>query len=141
MDVAEAQATQVTQPAEAPEPALVSFLAARDAACPSCGYNLKGVESARCPECGTRLELSLVRRSPLWGWGPFLLLAFAWLLLAGGMNTARNAMQLVALQQRQAQSASSTARMRAALQAQLTALQNQVAKDPFQGFDNGFPGS
>jgi hypothetical protein len=143
MDGAEARATQIAEepPMEAAEPALVSFLAARDAACPSCGYNLKGVESARCPECGTRLELSLIRRSPLRGWGPFLLLAFAWLLLAGGMNTARNAVQLMEQQQRQAQAANSAARMRAVLQAQLTALQNQVAKDPFEGFDNGIPGS
>lgn len=41
------------------EAALVSWLAERDAECPVCGYNLRGLRGARCPECaaGVRLEV------------------------------------------------------------------------------------
>lgn len=75
--------------------ALRAYLAGRDAPCPSCGYNLKGAESAACPECGSRLELSLARPGPGRGWVAFAALAFAWLFLAGGMNTTRNVVRLV----------------------------------------------
>jgi hypothetical protein len=33
------------------------FLAGRDAPCPGCGYNLRGLASAHCPECGAPLAL------------------------------------------------------------------------------------
>ncbi|MBL8990783.1 MAG: hypothetical protein JNJ48_04290 [Phycisphaerae bacterium] len=36
---------------------LRSFLAERDAPCPSCGYNLRGLTGSRCPECDQALEL------------------------------------------------------------------------------------
>src|SRR5690348_785690 len=76
--------------------ALVSgYLADRDEPCPRCGYNLRGVESEQCPECGERLELGLVRRRRLGGWGPFLVLALGWLVLAGGMNATREVQRLV----------------------------------------------
>jgi hypothetical protein len=75
--------------------AVRAYLAGRDAPCPSCGYNLKGVESAACPECGSRLELSLARPGPGRGWVAFAALALAWLFLAGGMNTTRNVVRLV----------------------------------------------
>ena len=45
------------------DPVLVGYLAGRDAPCPRCGYNLRGVESSRCPECGGALELTLVGSS------------------------------------------------------------------------------
>lgn len=38
---------------------LKALLARRDLACPSCGYNLRGVAGPNCPECGIRLELRL----------------------------------------------------------------------------------
>lgn len=36
---------------------LRTFLAKRDAPCPACGYNLRGLASDVCPECRQRLEL------------------------------------------------------------------------------------
>lgn len=48
----------------APDPAadaaaLISFVAIRDAACPVCNYNLRGLKEARCPECSARLHLQV----------------------------------------------------------------------------------
>lgn len=40
---------------------LVEFLGERDAACPGCGYNLRGVSAGRCPECARGLALMLER--------------------------------------------------------------------------------
>jgi hypothetical protein len=42
---------------------LRAYLAERDAPCPGCTYNLRGVTGDECPECGTRIELGLVDRS------------------------------------------------------------------------------
>src|ERR1700678_2777121 len=39
--------------------ALVDWLSIRDAPCPLCGYNLRGLASPRCPECGHSLGLSV----------------------------------------------------------------------------------
>ena len=36
---------------------LAAFLAAHDAHCPCCNYNLRGLDSTECPECGRALEL------------------------------------------------------------------------------------
>ncbi|MGA2499887.1 MAG: hypothetical protein ABSH20_19290 [Tepidisphaeraceae bacterium] len=36
---------------------LRQFLADRDMPCPSCGYNLRSLQSSRCPECGDELKL------------------------------------------------------------------------------------
>ena len=36
---------------------LPAFLAARDVACPGCGYNLGGLREPRCPECGEAIVL------------------------------------------------------------------------------------
>ncbi len=38
---------------------LTAFLSERDAACPRCGYSVKGLVDGRCPECGEGLELGL----------------------------------------------------------------------------------
>jgi len=35
---------------------LRAYLADRDAACPVCGYNLRGLDSQKCPECGATLD-------------------------------------------------------------------------------------
>lgn len=122
---------------------LVAYLAQRDTPCPHCGYNLRGVESPRCPECGGALELTLARPRRLSGWGPFLLLVFGWLLLAGGMNTARSVSTLIQERDRLAQAGNSVQRTRAALQAQISRLQKQPASlgDPFPTLlDDRFPG-
>ncbi|MEL6330410.1 MAG: hypothetical protein AAFR38_12190 [Planctomycetota bacterium] len=34
------------------------YLRDRDARCPGCGYNLRGLEEPRCPECGVELRLN-----------------------------------------------------------------------------------
>lgn len=70
---------------------LLRFLAACDAACPQCGYNLRALPSARCPECGEALRIGVGLVHPhLRGWlwlavpliasagiGVFFLLLFA----------------------------------------------------------------
>src|SRR5206468_3407523 len=42
---------------DADDRALVEFVATRDAACPVCSYNLRGLTAAVCPECSARLHL------------------------------------------------------------------------------------
>ncbi|MFM9997152.1 MAG: hypothetical protein ACKVU4_15290 [Phycisphaerales bacterium] len=39
--------------------ALIAWAATRDASCPVCGYNLRGVPRAVCPECAARLHLQV----------------------------------------------------------------------------------
>ena len=46
------------------DPLLRQFLADNNAACPGCGYNLRGVTSQICPECGTELRIDLAGRRP-----------------------------------------------------------------------------
>lgn len=41
--------------------ALARYLAERDARCPGCGYNLRGLKEGTCPECGFGLNLGAVR--------------------------------------------------------------------------------
>lgn len=41
------------------EDLLARYLADRDAACPGCGYNVRGLSSAVCPECGKQIELTI----------------------------------------------------------------------------------
>lgn len=43
---------------------LGEFLAARDFACPACGYNLRGLTSDRCPECNLELALTVRLAEP-----------------------------------------------------------------------------
>lgn len=43
---------------------LRSFIATRDAPCPACGYNLRGLTGNRCPECGRRLVLAVGTTEP-----------------------------------------------------------------------------
>lgn len=56
------------RPPEA-DPMLRSFLAERDAPCPSCGYNLRGLTGSFCPECDQALVLRVGLVEPrLAGW-------------------------------------------------------------------------
>lgn len=55
------------EPREQPRDSLLVFLADRDVACPTCGYNLRNLQSGRCPECSLELkleELSAPRGNP-----------------------------------------------------------------------------
>lgn len=44
--------------------ALVDHLADSDDACPTCGYNIRGLTSDACPECGERLVLRIWLAKP-----------------------------------------------------------------------------
>ncbi len=48
-------------PADPPPGVLAEFLATRDAPCPRCGYNLRGLSASRCPECNTEIQLGILR--------------------------------------------------------------------------------
>ena len=50
---------------------LVRWLAERNADCPVCGYNVRGLRTPQCPECAAPLELAL--RSPNQRIGPWAL--------------------------------------------------------------------
>lgn len=71
------------------DPLLLQFLASRDAICPVCRYDLRGVTTNRCPECGHALALSLggYQRFPLWWYlgfaGPVALMGFHILVMVG----------------------------------------------------------
>lgn len=41
---------------------LIRYLAAREAPCPRCGYNLHALTVPRCPECGEPMRLRIVPR-------------------------------------------------------------------------------
>ena len=124
---------------EAPDAGLVSYLATHDAECPRCRYNLRGVGASRCPECGTTLKLSLERPRRLGGWGPFLLVVFAWLLLAGSMSSARNYRSLREQQSAAAQGSARTLAVRALLAAQLASMNQQLPPAALPS-DPRFPG-
>ena len=74
--------------------ALVGFLRDRDAWCPACRYNLRGLTSPRCPECGRELRLSVGAIEPfLRAWITLVVAAcsaagvgvlFGWLVIAHG---------------------------------------------------------
>jgi hypothetical protein len=68
---------------------LETYLAGRDASCPSCGYNLRGATGSTCPECGQGIRLGLLASNPLWRRQGLMILVLLWLLLAGGMNSYR----------------------------------------------------
>jgi hypothetical protein len=65
---------------------LTQFLADRDAACPHCGYNLRGLREAECPECASPVSLTVeagyeARLAGLAVWA--LILAAIWSTLVG----------------------------------------------------------
>lgn len=47
--------------------ALTEYLAAHDAECPLCRYNLRGLHGNRCPECGHELALQVALTDPVRG--------------------------------------------------------------------------
>src|SRR5262245_37722664 len=47
---------------------LVRWLVGRDAKCPVCGYNLRGLFEPRCPECGAGIELAVASPDSKFGW-------------------------------------------------------------------------
>lgn len=73
-------------PAPGPGPALVAaYLASRDAPCPGCGYNLRGLTGSACPECGKPLELRLVGATEPEHEERAIRIALAWPLMLGIM--------------------------------------------------------
>jgi hypothetical protein len=60
---------------------LRNYLATRDAACPSCGYNLRGLSVQACPECNQEIGLRVALTEPRIGL--FLVGVVGWALGAG----------------------------------------------------------
>ncbi len=89
-------------PAPIPSHSVVlrEFLSDRDAPCPACGYNLRGLTGDRCPECSELLELrvglvhaklasfiaTLVALAAGAGFSGLLLLYFFFVILTRGRN-------------------------------------------------------
>lgn len=89
---------------------LREFLADRDAPCPGCGYNLRGLRSDRCPECSQELELRVGLAEPkmrLWllavigaaaGVGfNGLLLAYALIMIAQAWRSGSMAVRFIGI--------------------------------------------
>lgn len=85
---------EATGPAADDAALLRTFLSQRDAACPHCGYNLRGSRAEACPECGKPVRLALLGSARFAGHGLFILLALSWVVLACGMNATRKAFQV-----------------------------------------------
>lgn len=66
---------------------LHQFLADHDAACPSCGYNLRDLSQDQCPECGQAIKLHLQPAGPMARRGGLLVLVFLWLLAASAVQS------------------------------------------------------
>ncbi|MEM9419610.1 MAG: hypothetical protein AAGA25_11260 [Planctomycetota bacterium] len=62
-DSAEPHPEPVLAPADS-GPTLQDYLANREEACPSCGYNLRGLMGNTCPECGVALTLRVGLMEP-----------------------------------------------------------------------------
>jgi hypothetical protein len=62
---------------------LVRYVRDRDAQCPSCEYNLRGLREGVCPECGARLRLNVGQR---WADPGSLVLVLVPSVLAGGVG-------------------------------------------------------
>lgn len=70
---------------------LRDYLSSGRPTCPSCRYNLHGVEASSCPECGWTLQLQLKPRLetvPHWLFG---LMIYGWLAIMGIGGTIANA--------------------------------------------------
>ena len=96
LDIPAADAPAAPAPSGTPDTLLPAFLASRDVPCPSCSYNLRGVQEPVCPECGHSLELGVSGLGRGRGYLLFLLLALAWVALAGGMNATRSVLSTIA---------------------------------------------
>lgn len=75
---------------------LAIYLADRDAPCPACGYNLRGLEGARCPECGAELTLAGVKTGES-APDPFLHGVLFLLILLGATMVVASGIALVVL--------------------------------------------
>jgi hypothetical protein len=60
---------------------LREFLAERDAACPACSYNLRGLASVHCPECNQALTLRVGLMEPI---GSAYIIAIVGLAIGAG---------------------------------------------------------
>lgn len=60
---------------------LREFLAANDAACPVCGYNLRGLSASTCPECNAPLALGVTSENL--SIGPWVLAIVSFAMAAG----------------------------------------------------------
>lgn len=60
---------------------LREFLAANDAACPVCGYNLRGLLASTCPECNAPLALGVTSENL--SIGPWVLAIVSFAMAAG----------------------------------------------------------
>jgi hypothetical protein len=83
---------------------LRTWLLDRDEPCPSCAYNLRGLNSDRCPECGNQLRLSVSLVEPYikaWialitavlppaGFGLFIIIGFCYLAAHGDLPRWRD---------------------------------------------------
>jgi hypothetical protein len=71
----------VPPPAPEPDSLLSTFLSARDAECPVCSYNLRGLKGGACPECNAELHLQVgsVNLHP----GPWILAIVSFALALG----------------------------------------------------------
>lgn len=59
------------------DPLLLSFLGERDALCPVCDYNLRGLKVDRCPECAAHLHLQVGSENLRLGPWVFAVVSFA----------------------------------------------------------------
>lgn len=72
----------MTDPITSNSSSLRDYLASRDAPCPHCSYNLRGLTSDRCPECSQPLALQIALAEPRMG---ALLTCVLSLASAGGL--------------------------------------------------------
>lgn len=68
-------------PPDAASELVIEYLSGHDAACPACGYGLRGIADPVCPECAAPLhiEIASIRSSA----GPWLLALVSWTLALG----------------------------------------------------------
>ncbi|MCA9288569.1 MAG: hypothetical protein KDA05_08285 [Phycisphaerales bacterium] len=69
------------KPDPKPDPTLIAFLRERDAPCPVCSYNLRGLAASKCPECAAPLHLEVGSSSLRLG--PLVLAIVSFALAAG----------------------------------------------------------
>ena len=62
---------------------LKAYLAERDAPCPGCGYNLRGVAEPVCPECGIPLDVQAIKPPAFFAPDAFGGIYIAWITFLG----------------------------------------------------------
>lgn len=78
-----------------PRHGLADFLVDRDVACPTCGFNLRGLAGNRCPECSARIQLVIAHPDALWALRPWIVVASLALAASVGVNLASHITILV----------------------------------------------